>query len=113
VQKAVDEFGQIDVLINNAAFQMAQPGSIEDISTEQFDRVFKTNIYATFWLSKAAIPHMQPGASIINTTNPSRRSWTTPPPRAQSSPSRRMLRSALPSEGRKPRRTKGFFFATT
>ena len=67
VQKAVDEFGGIDVLINNAAYQMMQPGGIEDISTVQFDRVFKTNIYATFWLSKAAIPHMQPGASIINT----------------------------------------------
>ncbi len=69
VQKAVDEFGQIDVLVNNAAYQMVQPGGIADISTEQFDRVFKTNIYATFWLSKAAIPHMQPGASIINTAS--------------------------------------------
>ncbi len=69
VQKAVDEFGQIDVLVNNAAYQMVQPGGIADISTEQFDRVFKTNIYATFWLSKAAIPYMQPGASIINTAS--------------------------------------------
>jgi NAD(P)-dependent dehydrogenase (short-subunit alcohol dehydrogenase family) len=69
IQKAVDEFGRIDVLVNNAAFQMAQPGGIEDITTEQFDRVLKTNIYATFWLSKAAIPHMQPGASIINTAS--------------------------------------------
>ena len=69
VQKAVEELGGIDVLINNAAYQMVQPGGIEDISSEQFDRVFKTNIYATFWLSKAAIPHMRPGASIINTTS--------------------------------------------
>ena len=69
VQKAVDEFGGIDVLVNNAAYQMVQPGGIEDISTEQFDRVFKTNIYAMFWLSKAAIPHMRPGASIINTSS--------------------------------------------
>jgi NAD(P)-dependent dehydrogenase (short-subunit alcohol dehydrogenase family) len=69
VQKAVDEFGRIDVLVNNAAYQMVQPGGIADISTEQFDRVFKTNIYATFWLSKAAIPHMRPGASIINTAS--------------------------------------------
>src|SRR5919202_797691 len=69
VQKAVDEFGWIDVLVNNAAYQMVQPGGIADISTEQFDRVVKTNFYATFWLSKAAIAHMQPGASIINTTS--------------------------------------------
>ena len=69
VQKAVDEFGGIDILVNNAAYQMVQPGGIADISTEQFDRVFKTNIYAMFWLCKAAIPHMQAGASIINTSS--------------------------------------------
>jgi NAD(P)-dependent dehydrogenase (short-subunit alcohol dehydrogenase family) len=69
VQKAVEEFGRIDVLINNAAYQMVQPGGIADITTEQFDRVLKTNLYAMFWLSKAAIPHMRPGASIINTTS--------------------------------------------
>jgi NAD(P)-dependent dehydrogenase (short-subunit alcohol dehydrogenase family) len=48
---------------------MVQPGGIADITTEQFDRVLKTNLYAMFWLSKAAIPHMRPGASIINTTS--------------------------------------------
>jgi NAD(P)-dependent dehydrogenase (short-subunit alcohol dehydrogenase family) len=69
VQKAAEEFGHIDVLINNAAYQMVQPGGIADITSEQFDRVLKTNIYATFWLSKAAIPHMRPGASIVNTTS--------------------------------------------
>ncbi len=69
VQKAVNEFGRIDVLVNNAAYQMVQPGGIADISTEQFDRVVKTNLYAMFWLSKAATPHMQPGASIINTSS--------------------------------------------
>ena len=67
IQTAVDELGGIDILVNNAAYQMVQPGGIADITTEQFDRVFKTNIYATFWLSKAAIPQMRAGGSIINT----------------------------------------------
>ena len=66
VQKAVDEFGQIDILVNNAAHQMTVNG-IADISTDLLDRTFKTNIYAMFWLCQAALPHMQPGASIINT----------------------------------------------
>jgi NAD(P)-dependent dehydrogenase (short-subunit alcohol dehydrogenase family) len=65
VQKAVEEFGQIDVLVNNAAYQMTVNG-IADVSTELLDRTFKTNIYAMFWLSKASLPHMQPGGSIIN-----------------------------------------------
>jgi NAD(P)-dependent dehydrogenase (short-subunit alcohol dehydrogenase family) len=46
-----------------------QSGGIADITSEQFDRVLKTNLYAMFWLSKAAIPHMRPGGSIINTTS--------------------------------------------
>ena len=66
IQKAVDEFGGIDVLVNNAAHQMTVSG-ISDVSTELLDRTFKTNIYAMFWLTKAAIPHMRPGGSIINT----------------------------------------------
>ncbi len=65
VQKAVEEFGQIDVLVNNAAHQMTVNG-IADVSTELLDRTFKTNIYAMFWLCKASLPHMQPGGSIIN-----------------------------------------------
>ena len=48
---------------------MVQQGGIEDITTEQFDRVLKTNLYAMFWLCKMAIPHMQPGSSIINTAS--------------------------------------------
>jgi NAD(P)-dependent dehydrogenase (short-subunit alcohol dehydrogenase family) len=65
VQTAVDEFGKIDVLVNNAAHQMTVSG-ISDISTELLDRTFKTNIYAMFWMVQAALPHMQEGGSIIN-----------------------------------------------
>jgi NAD(P)-dependent dehydrogenase (short-subunit alcohol dehydrogenase family) len=69
VQHAAQQFGHIDVLVNNAAFQMAQKGGLADITTEQLDRTFKTNVYAMFWLCKAALPHMRPGASIINTSS--------------------------------------------
>ena len=68
VRRTVEELGRIDVLVNNAAFQMSRD-SIQEISTEEFDRTFRTNVYAMFWLCKAALPHMQPGASIINTTS--------------------------------------------
>ena len=69
VEQTVQEFGQIDVLVNNAAYQMAQRGGIEDVSTEQFDRVLKTNLYGMFWVTKAALPHMREGGSIINTSS--------------------------------------------
>src|SRR3712207_4407219 len=59
VDQAVQEFGKIDILVNNAAYQMVRSG-IQEISSEQFDRTFRTNIYAMFYLCKAAIPHMQP-----------------------------------------------------
>jgi NAD(P)-dependent dehydrogenase (short-subunit alcohol dehydrogenase family) len=65
VQRAVEEFGKIDVLVNNAAHQMTVSG-ITDISSELLDRTFKTNIYAMFWLCKGTIPHMPEGGSIIN-----------------------------------------------
>jgi NAD(P)-dependent dehydrogenase (short-subunit alcohol dehydrogenase family) len=68
VSRTVEQLGGLDVLVNNAAYQMTQSG-IADITTEQFDRVLKTNLYAMFWLCKAAIPHLGPGGSIINTSS--------------------------------------------
>ena len=68
VQRAVDELGGLDILVNNAAYQMALDG-LETLTTEQLDRTFRTNVYAMVWLCKAAIRHMQPGAAIINTSS--------------------------------------------
>ncbi|MGK5681322.1 SDR family oxidoreductase [Actinoplanes sp. URMC 104] len=69
IDRAVSELGGLDILVNNAAYQMAQPGGITDITDEQFDRVMKTNLYAMFWLCRAAVPHLKPGATIINTAS--------------------------------------------
>jgi NAD(P)-dependent dehydrogenase (short-subunit alcohol dehydrogenase family) len=68
VERAVKEFGKLDVLVNNAAFQMTHEG-IAEISSEEFDRTFRTNVYAMFYLCKAALPHMPPGGSVINTAS--------------------------------------------
>jgi NAD(P)-dependent dehydrogenase (short-subunit alcohol dehydrogenase family) len=68
VEQAVKELGGLDILVNNAARQIAKK-SVLEITTEQFDETFKTNIYANFWITKAAVPHMKPGASIINTAS--------------------------------------------
>ena len=68
IQKALDEFGQIDILVNNAAFQMSRE-SLQEVSTEEWDRTFKTNIYSMFYLCKAAEPHLKPGSTIVNTTS--------------------------------------------
>jgi NAD(P)-dependent dehydrogenase (short-subunit alcohol dehydrogenase family) len=68
IQQTVDEFGKLDILVNNAAEQHPQK-SIEDISQEQLERTFRTNIFSMFYLTKAAIKHLQPGSSIINTTS--------------------------------------------
>jgi NAD(P)-dependent dehydrogenase (short-subunit alcohol dehydrogenase family) len=68
IDQAIQKFGKLDVLVNNAAFQMTHE-SIEEFSTEEFDRTFKTNVYAMFWLCKFAVPRMQAGSVIINTAS--------------------------------------------
>lgn len=68
VEQTVQEFGRVDILVNNAAFQMSRE-HISEISSDEFDFTFRTNVYAMFYLCKAALPHMQPGSSIINTSS--------------------------------------------
>jgi NAD(P)-dependent dehydrogenase (short-subunit alcohol dehydrogenase family) len=66
VERTVDKFGKLDILVNNAAFQQHQE-SLEDVTEEQWDRTFKTNIYAYFYMTKAALPHLEEGSAIVNT----------------------------------------------
>ncbi len=68
VETAARELGGIDILVNNAGKQVFVE-NIEDLTSEQFQETFTTNVFAMFWISKAAIPHMPEGASIINTTS--------------------------------------------
>jgi NAD(P)-dependent dehydrogenase (short-subunit alcohol dehydrogenase family) len=68
VETAVHELGGIDVLVSVAGHQQAVQ-AIADLSTEQFDETFRTNVYGLFWLCKAALPHLDPGASIITTSS--------------------------------------------
>ncbi|MGN7990618.1 SDR family oxidoreductase [Pedobacter sp. 22226] len=68
VDTAAKELGGLDILISNAARQQSNP-SITDITTEQFDWTIKTNIYAPFWIIKAALPYLKPGSAIIGTTS--------------------------------------------
>lgn len=68
VEKALSEFGRLDVLVNNAAHQMTV-NSLEELTPEEWDITFRTNVYAMFYLCKAAIPHMKPGSTIINTSS--------------------------------------------
>ena len=65
VQRAAERLGGLDILVNNAAYQQHQAG-IEGLSLEQWDRTFKTNIYGYFYMIKAALPYLKPGAAIIN-----------------------------------------------
>jgi NAD(P)-dependent dehydrogenase (short-subunit alcohol dehydrogenase family) len=66
--KAARELGGLDILVNNAAYQQSKK-SIDEISLDQFDRTMKTNVYAMFWITKAAVPLMKPGSTIINTAS--------------------------------------------
>ncbi len=68
IARAVDAFGKVDILVNNAAYQMNRQ-SLEEIPDEEWDRTFHTNISAMFHLCKAALPHMAPGASIIGSSS--------------------------------------------
>jgi len=68
VQRTVDEFGKLNILINNAAEQHLKT-SIEDVTEEQLERTFRTNIFSMFFLTKAAIKYLESGSSIINTTS--------------------------------------------
>lgn len=68
VEKAIAEFGKLDILVNNAAEQHPQE-SIEKISAEQLERTFRTNIFSMFYLTKAALPHMKEGSAIVNSTS--------------------------------------------
>src|SRR5712671_4318871 len=68
VEKAKEEFGGIDILVNNAAHQ-ASFKSIEGISDQEWELTFKVNVHAMFYLTKAAVPHMPPGSAIINTAS--------------------------------------------
>lgn len=68
IAQAIEAFGQIDILVNNAAFQMSRE-TLSEISGEEWRRTFQTNIDPMFYLCKAAVPYMKPGSSIVNTTS--------------------------------------------
>ena len=68
VADAVEQLGGLDILVNNAG-RMGKTEGLVETSTERFDTLMKTNIYSLFWITKAALPHLKPGASIINTTS--------------------------------------------
>ena len=66
VKQTVDKLGKLDILVNNAAFQQHQE-SLEELTEEQWDQTFKTNIYGYFYMTKAALPHLEEGSAIVNT----------------------------------------------
>jgi NAD(P)-dependent dehydrogenase (short-subunit alcohol dehydrogenase family) len=68
VERTHAEFGGLEILVNNAAFQRTHQ-KLEEFSSEEWDRTFRTNIYAMFYLCKAAVPYMKPGSTIVNTAS--------------------------------------------
>ena len=68
VERTVSQFGQLDILVNNAAHQTVNE-ELSDVTAEQIDTSFRTNVFAMYYLAQAAVPHMKPGASIVNTTS--------------------------------------------
>ena len=68
VERAVQEFGRLDILVNNAAYQ-DDIESIQEVTEEMLMHTYRVNIFAMFYLCKAALPHMQPGSTVINTTS--------------------------------------------
>lgn len=68
VDRATSELGGLDILVNNAAYQQSKK-SIDEITPEQFDRTLKTNLYAMFWITKAALAVMKSGSTIVNTAS--------------------------------------------
>lgn len=68
IRHAIESFGRLDILVNNAAFQMSRD-SLEEVPDDEWERTFATNIGAIFYLTKAALPHLQAGSAIINTSS--------------------------------------------
>jgi NAD(P)-dependent dehydrogenase (short-subunit alcohol dehydrogenase family) len=68
IERTVERFGRLDILVNNAGYQKMQD-ELQEMTSSMFDRVFRTNVYAPFYLSKAALLHLKPGGSIINTAS--------------------------------------------
>jgi len=68
IDEAIKHFGKIDILVNNAAYQMSH-SSLQEISAQEWDHTFRTNIYPMFYLCKLAEQHLQPGSAVINTTS--------------------------------------------
>ncbi len=69
VADAVDVLGGLDILVNNAGYQMARGDGLADLTDDRLDRVLKTNLYALFWLTRAALPHLGPGSCVINNSS--------------------------------------------